>query len=115
LLSATQSVRPGPGSSRRSFTSSSGARGATAWRPCASAVAGRSRWPSSGSDRAGHQAWTDAAGEDRSMPEREEPATEGLVGRVAGTIEDTVKDTFKAAAQATARRLEEMPGARVRR
>jgi hypothetical protein len=49
------------------------------------------------------------------MPEPEEPATEGLVGRVAGTIEDTVRDTFKAAAQATARRLDELPGTRVRR
>jgi hypothetical protein len=49
------------------------------------------------------------------MPEPEEQAAEGLVERVAGTIEDTVKDTFKAAAQATARRLDELPGARVRR
>jgi hypothetical protein len=45
------------------------------------------------------------------MPEREDPEAEGLVERVAGTIEDTVK----AAAQATARRLDELPGARVRR
>jgi hypothetical protein len=50
------------------------------------------------------------------MPEREEPATKepaaaGLVERVAGTIEDTVR----AAAQATARRLDELPGARIRR
>jgi hypothetical protein len=45
------------------------------------------------------------------MPEREDPEVEGLIERVAGTIEDTVK----AAAQATARRLDELPGARVRR
>lgn len=45
------------------------------------------------------------------MPEREDPDAEGLVERVAGTIEDTVK----AAAQATARRLDELPGARIRR
>jgi hypothetical protein len=45
------------------------------------------------------------------MPEREEPATGGLAERVAGTIEDTVK----AAAQATVRRFDELPGARIRR
>jgi hypothetical protein len=45
------------------------------------------------------------------MPEREDLEAEGLVERVAGTIEDTVK----AAAQATVRRLDELPGARVRR
>jgi len=45
------------------------------------------------------------------MPNPEEPETEPLVGRVAGAIEDAVRS----AVQSTARHLDEMPGARVRR
>jgi len=45
------------------------------------------------------------------MPTPEEPETEPLVGRVAGAIEDAVRS----AVQTTARRLDERPGARVRR
>ena len=45
------------------------------------------------------------------MPTPEEPETEPLVGRVAGAIEDAVRS----AVQSTARHLDEMPGARVRR
>ena len=56
--SATRSVRPEPGSSRRSSTSSSGERAATASRPSASAAAGPWRWPSSGSDATSRRSGT---------------------------------------------------------